>query len=150
MCEIVSFIVSPDFLKIFIPSCIAIGVAFYSHKSAVSRQIDEQRRKQRVEYLENAFRSLLMFSNNPNKYEGSANLRNAAISIQFLGTKWQVEQMQELIETLGKSGANFSFDPLLVSLRNELREFLDLGHLDGKVYWTHPIHGQSDDAGLHK
>jgi len=150
MYEVVSFIGSPDFLKIFIPSCIAIGVAFYSHKSAISRQINEQRRKQRVEYLENSFRSLLMFSNNPNKYEGSISLRDAAISIQFLGTKWQVEQMRKLIETLGKDGATFSFDPLLASLRNELRASLDLEALDEIVYWTHPIQPQSDDARPHK
>ena len=147
MCEFSSFLVSPDFLKIFIPSVIAIVVAFYSHTSAVTRQINEHKLKQRIEHLSNSFRSLLMFSGNPNQEEGSKHLRDALISIQFLGTKWQVDQMQQLIDTLGTEGAVFSFDPLLASLRDELRENLDLEKIEGKVYWSHPtFHQQSESS----
>lgn len=145
MYQFLTSLISPDFLKVFVPSIIAIMVARHSHKSAVTRQINEHKLKQRIDHLSNSFRSLLMFSGNLNEEEGSKHLRDALISIQFMGTKWQVEQMQQLIETLNTEGAVFSFDPLLASIRDELRSHLDLEMLQGEVYWCHPTyHKQSE------
>ncbi|WP_025653071.1 MULTISPECIES: hypothetical protein [Psychrobacter] len=143
MSRFLAIFVSIDFLKIFIPAIIAIATAFYSHQSAVKLQINEQKSEQRIDHLKKSFKSLLMYSSNPNKEEAAKHLRDASISIQFMGTKWQVEQMQQLIDSeLGTGDSDFSFDPLIASLRDELRESLDLEELEGKVYWVHPIHNE--------
>ena len=147
MSQLLAIFISSDFLRIFIPAIIGIVVALYSHKSAVTRQIDEQKLEQRIDHLKKSFKSLLMFSGNSNKEEAAKHLRDASISIQFMGTKWQVEQMQKLIDSeLGKGDPNFSFDPLLASLRDELRKSLDLEELEGKVYWIHPKYNELSES----
>ena len=127
---------SLEFWKIAIPSLIAIVIALVSHQLAVSRQIREQRKKQKIEYLIEAFSSLMSFSNNPNKQEAAVHLRSAAMKIQFMGSKSQDKQMKELIDSLIKKN-DFNFDPLLCSLRDELRSELTLEKLEGNVYWVH-------------
>lgn len=136
MSQLFAFFVSIDFLKIVIPAAIAVAIAFHTYKSAVKLQINERKSEQRIDYLKESFKSLLMYSGNLNKKEALKHLRDASIYIQFMGTKEQVEQMHKLINSeLGKGDLNFSFDPLLKSLRDELRESLELEKLEGNVYW---------------
>ena len=131
-------LLSADFMKIFVPSIIAITVAFFSHRSAVTRQLNEQRRQERVKYLVSAFRSLMMASNNPNLSEAALSFRDASIGIQFLGTADQAEMMRAAIHKIVNKG-DVNLDPLLSSLREDLRAELKLGPLHGTpVYWTHP------------
>lgn len=128
---------SVEFWKIAIPSLAAIVIAFLSHQLAVSRQFSEQRKKQRIEYLTSSFKSLMMYSNNPDELEGLKHLRDATIGIQFLGSKYQVQQMQTILDKF-KAGESAELDPLICSLRDELRQELDLEKVDGNVYWAHP------------
>lgn len=139
MCEFLSFLVSPDFLKILIPSLIAIGVAFYSHRKAVDRNISEQRKSEKVKSISLAFKSLLLFSKNPNKNEAANGLREAAMIIQTLGTEWQISEIGKAIEAASGQRALYNLDPLLLSLRNDVRSELDLPLVQGTVYWTHPM-----------
>jgi hypothetical protein len=125
-----------EFWKIAIPALVAILLAMASYQFSVSRQITEQRRKQRVEYLIGAFRSLMLFSNNPDKQAAGENLREAAIAIQFFGTQEQSRALQKFLQEYQRGESDL--DPLLFSLRNDLRKELDLGELIEPVYWTHP------------
>ena len=129
---------SAEFWKIAIPSVAAIVIAFLSHQLAVSRQLAEQRKKQRIEYLISSFKSLMMFSNNPDGTEGAKHLRDATMSIQFLGSKYQVHQIQTILENLKKQDELVELDPLICSLRDELRQELGLEKVAGNVHWTHP------------
>jgi hypothetical protein len=133
MCELFT---SYEFWKIGLPALIAISVAFVSHQLAVSRQLAEQRRKQKIDYLISSFTSLMMYSNNRDK-EAVSHLRNASIAIQFLGTSEQSKLMQEFIDTLSE-GKSAELDPLLFSLRNDIRSELNLEKITGPVYWVHP------------
>lgn len=139
MCDVfIGVISSIEFWKVVIPAIVAIGIAFLSHQWAVSRQLAEQKKKMRVEYLASSFRSLMMFSNNPRKHEGAEHLREATIAIQFLGNKSQVEMLHGIVDELLKPNGKAELDPLLASLRDELREELNLEKVEGNIYWTHP------------
>ncbi len=128
---------SPDFWKIAAPALIAVAIAFASHQLGLSRQLAEQRRKQRIEYLISSFKALMMFSNNQNRDEGAKNLRDAAISIQFLGKPKQVDLMRDIIDRLS-SRRDVDLDVLLFSLRDDIRLELKIEPVTGPVYWTHP------------
>lgn len=128
---------SVEFLKVLVPSVIAILLAFISHQLAKTREINESRRKHKIDYLLKAYQALMTFSNNPNELESAIALRDACITIQIYGSKWQVEQVRKLNDTMRKDGT-FELDPLLNNLRDELRNILKLEMVDGNVYWTHP------------
>ena len=129
---------SIEFHTLFVPATIAIVAAVLSHWFAVSRQLREQRRQERVEYLSDAFKSLMLFSNNPDEKEASKGLRDAAMLIQFMGTPEQSKMLRGIIEDL-KNENTASLDPLLASLRDDLRFELSLSSETGEpIYWTHP------------
>lgn len=134
MCALLS---SVEFWKIALPSIIAIVLAVISHQFAISRQLAEQRRKQRIEYLISSFTALMMYSNNQDKRVASEKLREASISIQFLGTSGQVEMMRTILAGLG-AGETVNLDPLIFSLRDDIRRELGIEQVSGPVYWTHP------------
>ena len=79
----------------------------------------------------------MMFSNNQNRDEGAKNLRDAAISIQFLGKPKQVDLMRDIIDRLS-SRRDVDLDVLLFSLRDDIRLELKIEPVTGPVYWTHP------------
>ena len=151
MCKTIKNIISSvEFWKIIIPASVAIFVAYESHQLAVSRQIEaqklivsrqinEQIRKHRIDYLISSFNDLMMFSNNPDKQEGAKHLRDAAISTQFLGSSDQIEKMRTVLDIiLNKPNEVAELDPLLISLRTEIRNYLDLEPVSGGIYWLHP------------
>lgn len=133
-----------EFWKIFIPSLVAIFVAFGSHQLAVYLQLAEYRRKQRTEYLIGAFKALMMNSNNPNMDEAVPALREAAILIQFLGTDDQARLMNDVLEKM-LSDQPASLDPLLESLRNDIRKELKLEPIDRSIFWIHPKKGETSE-----
>lgn len=126
-----------EFWKILVPSVIAIVVAVWSHQSAVKRQLAEYRRKQRTEYLISAFKALMLNSNNENLKEAVPALRDAAILIQFMGTQRQVEMLNDVIDKMSKR-ESASLDPLLSSLRDDIRNELKLGSIESRMFWIHP------------
>lgn len=128
---------SVEFLKILVPSVIAILIAFISHQLAKNKEITESRRKHKIDYLLKSYQALMTFSNNPNELESAIALREACITIQIYGSKWQVDQVRKLNDAILK-GDNFSLDPLLNNLRDELRNILKLEKVEGNVYWNHP------------
>lgn len=91
------FIESAKFWEITVPVIFAVLVALVSHQLSVWRQIKEQRKTKKIEYLMSAFHSLMYFSKNPNQNEGAHHLRDASIQIQFLGSESQVNMMKKLI-----------------------------------------------------
>ena len=128
---------SIEYLKILIPSIITVLIAFGSHQLAVYRTLSEYRRKQKTEYLISAFKALMINSNNPNMREAVPALRDALILIQFFGSKEQAEMMNEVADVM-LSGRCASLDPLLASLRNDIRKELHIEKLDTKIFWLHP------------
>ncbi|MGV0886002.1 hypothetical protein V6760_03905 [Acinetobacter venetianus] len=134
------FYTSESFFKILIPSILAIILAFLSHQLAISRSLKEKRNNHKIEYLLKAYENLLIFSQNPDRKESFLALRSASMTIQIYGTPWQVEQVRELItiSTSSNEEEQFSLDPLLNSLRDELRSELKLEKISGNVYWVQP------------
>jgi hypothetical protein len=126
-----------EYWKIIIPSAVASLVAFASHQLAVYRTFSEYRRKQRTEYLIAAFKAVMMNSNNTNLKEAVPALRDAAILIQFMGTQEQSTMLNHVLDTIAKH-EDASLDPLLKSLRDDIRKELKLGPISSRIFWIHP------------
>jgi hypothetical protein len=126
-----------EYLKILFPSLVAVLIAIGSHQLAVFRTLSEYRRKQRTEYLIAAFKALMINSNNPNVHEAITALRDAAILIQFLGSKSQAKMMSDVAEAM-INAETASLDPLLASLRDDIRRELHIEKIDTKIFWLHP------------
>ncbi|RLD32185.1 MAG: hypothetical protein DRI72_07590, partial [Bacteroidetes bacterium] len=54
-------------------------------------------------------------------------------NIQLYGSKEEVKLARELIENLGKPGVQF--DPLLNTIRDNLRLEFNLEKIEGNTYW---------------
>jgi hypothetical protein len=79
----------------------------------------------------------MMNSNNLNTEESIPALREAAILIQFLGSQEQIDMMQKVMEVM-LTGGEASLDPLLASLRDDIRDELRLGRVNSRIFWLHP------------
>lgn len=130
-------LLSEEFLKILIPALIAIIVAVLSHQLAKTRELNEERRKHKIAYLLKAYTSLMNHTNNPNELEGTLALRDAVQTIQIYGSKWQVNELNRILKLI-ELNKTADLDPILNNLRDELREKLSLGKVEGDIYWVHP------------
>lgn len=126
-----------EYFKILIPAVIAIIVAFLSHQFAKTRELNEERRKHKIDYLLKAYTSLMIHANNPNELERTLALRDAVLTIQIYGSKWQVKELDNILKLI-MAGETAELDPILNNLRDELREKLSLGKVEGNIYWVHP------------
>jgi hypothetical protein len=123
---------------------VAIITAFFAHKWAVDRGIQEAQRKQKLEYLLSASTDLMLASHNPDLKEAANLLQRASIKIQFLGTLEQIDLIQTEIKSLntGKS----DLDPILQSLRKEVRKELRLDPTASAIMWTRYMQGTKTNA----
>ena len=97
------------------------------HYFNLRRELAAEKRKLRVSYLIEAYRRIEDAGNRPLK-KGSKQLDNmetAIADIQLLGTPHQVLLVQNIVVEFAKNGSS-SFDPILISLRRDLRKELEL------------------------
>lgn len=116
---------------------IVIGIAgWYIVHFLTSRRDRVQRRRQlSTEHLIEAYRILTReISNRPLSKEKTTKLENIVSDIQLFGSVKQVELAQELVDTMTRN-EKFDLDPLINSLRNDLRKQLRLKPVQGNVKW---------------
>ena len=108
------------------------GVAHYL---TVMRDASNKRREIRLQYLIDAYRILTNeVSRRDLTPERGEKLENLLSDIQLFGSSNQVELARQLANEVA-SGASFELDPLITSLRDDLRKELNLSEVSGNVKW---------------
>ena len=128
--------VSVQLVQIVIPALVALAVVGLTHLFTHRRDLEKERRQQRVDYLVTAFRSLTKGVNHPRLYEVADELSQAIANIQLFGTAEQVRLAQKFAIELGTHKAA-SMDDLLMQLRDNLRSELGAEPVSGRVLWLH-------------
>ena len=123
-----------QYLTLGIPAAIALIICVGSHQFAAWRDRENKRREQRVAYLIGAFRALASASHHPRIHEIAKEVEQAIADIQFFGTKAQIELARIFVHAL-VTKQNADLDPLLSSLRDELRKEIGREAYEGDIVW---------------
>jgi hypothetical protein len=105
-----------------------------AHWFSLKREVSAEKRKTRIAYMLEAYRTLEFAGNRPigPDPEHVKNLERALADIQLLGTPAQVRLAVRFINDFSSYGTA-SFDPLLYDLRQSLRSELELEHIVDKL-----------------
>lgn len=136
-----------------ISSIITVAVAlsgwFIVHRLSAWRDRSNHKRKMQTDFLVTALRNLANSANRP--YEKGAihlkDLECAVVDIQLFGSKQQVQLAQDFAAELAEAG-HASPDPLINSLRQDLRKELGYEQINGNVRWLR-VDGGVNDAKHH-
>lgn len=94
-----------------------------------------KRRDLTIGHLINAYRVLTNdISHRPNTKERSIKLENILSDIQLFGSIEQIKMARDLADVVA-SRESFELDPLINSLRDDLRKQLELKQVNGNVKW---------------
>ena len=120
---------------------ITVGVALVGwlvvHRFSAWRDRVNHKRKMQTDFLVRAFQSLANSANRPFSpgAEHLKDMENALADIQLFGSKSQVQMVENFAEEFAQSNSA-SLDPLLNSLRKDLRDELGYDHIKGNVKWV--------------
>lgn len=124
-----------DYVKIIITIFLAALGWLIAHYFTAKRDGINKRREIRLQYLINAYQVLTNDIShrdlNPSRNE---KLENLLSDIQLFGSDEQVSLAKKLATDI-TDGIGFELDPLISSLRNDLREELNLSKINGNVKW---------------
>lgn len=124
-----------DYLKIIITISLAVIGWIVGYYFTTRKDINQKRRDISIEHLINAYRILTTeISHRKETSERNIRLENILSDIQLFGSNEQVELAKELMDTL-VSGGEFQLDPLINSLRTDLRKIIGLKRIEGNVKW---------------
>jgi hypothetical protein len=96
-----------------------------AHRQEMERARANEKRRQRIEYLIQAYRRLEAASNRSDPKNDLSGLESAIADVQLFGSARQVELAQQFATHFAGEGAA-SLDTLLQELRRDLRSELDL------------------------
>ena len=112
---------------------------FVVHRLTAWRDRVNHRRQMKTEYLISAYRSLANSANRP-PTENSPYFRDmesAIADIQLFGTKRDIELVYSFLTEFDQRG-QATLDPLLLELRNRLRDELGYEEVAENVRWFRP------------
>lgn len=121
-------------LALLIPTGVAIVSWFVGSWLSVRRDRTNKRRDLRVQYLIDAYRRLQAAGHRPLLPPYSADLESAIADVQLFGNPAQIAAAQKFASEMASHG-QASLDDLLASLRNNLRNELQLERVEGN-----PVH----------
>lgn len=107
------------------PLLAAVVGGLVVHLAARRRDVANERRRQRVDYLVGAYRSLTRAAHRPLSEETAESFEDALSDVMLLGNPEQIRLARDTIDSLAER-REASMDSLLISLRNALRQELDL------------------------
>jgi hypothetical protein len=124
-------------IPLLVTTVVAIIGWLIGHYLNSQRDRQNKRREVRVQYLIDAYRRLEAGSSRGaiDKTEYGKGFESAIADIQLLGSEEQARMAKEVAIAIATRKSNASSGPLLMSLRNALRNELDLGSLNEE-----PIH----------
>jgi hypothetical protein len=128
--------ISVQLVQVVVSAVVALAVVGLTHLFTHRRDLEKDRRQQRVDYLVTAFRALTKGVNHPRLYEVADELSQAIANIQLFGTPEQVRLAQKFAIELG-TNKTASMDDLLMQLRDSLRSELGAEPVSGRVLWLH-------------
>jgi len=127
-----------DYLKIIVTVILAAVGWVIAHYFTDRRQASAKRRDIVTEHLVKAYRVLAYdIQQLESPLERLEKLQVVICDIQLFGSVEQIELVKDLISGLVNSG-DFSLDPLINSLRGDLRKQLNLSVVSGNVKWVRP------------
>ena len=118
-----------------IPSTLVVAGWFFAHWLTARRELATRRREARLKALEAAYMRLATSSNRELTNELIDKLETFVSEIQLYGTPKQIALMGEIVETFKIPGAGVPYDPILIDLRNTIRNQLQLEPVAGGVWW---------------
>ncbi len=99
------------------------------------RDVENQKRKIRTDYLVNVFRFLATSVSNRNlSKEDWRKFEDIIADIQLFGTPEQIGLLKEVTNQIAEK-KEFDLDPILNDLRDHLRRDLNLESIDGNIRW---------------
>ena len=130
---------SKVFLPLFLTAIITIIGWFIAHQLSSERNRINKHRDIRLEYLISAYLSLADASLRPPAPNSPyfQKMESAIADIQLFGSESQIEQVKAFLQEYDTKGKG-SLDPLMNSLRNDLRKELKLSQIKENVHWFRP------------
>jgi hypothetical protein len=119
-------------ITLLIPTLVAVVSWFAGNWLAVRRDRANKRRDLRVKYLVDAYRRLEAASHRPLLPPYSLDIESAVADIQLFGRPDQVNAAQKFAQEMAQQH-KASLDDLLSSLRNDLRDELQLERVAGQL-----------------
>ena len=124
-----------DYVKIAVSIALAVCGWMFAHSRTSKRDIANKRRELQIQYLIDAYRVLINeISQREATKERSKLLENVITDVQLFGTGDQVELAKKLASDICEN-KEFELDPLINSLRDELRQELNIENVSGNVQW---------------
>ena len=124
-----------DYLKIIVTITLAVIGWIFAHYFSNKRAIASKRRGIVTEHLIKAYRILTSeISQREHTPERKKNLENILSDIQLFGSLEQVKLAKTLANEI-VSTSEYELDPLINSLRSDLRTELNLEYVKGNVVW---------------
>lgn len=123
-----------QFMQVVVPALVALVVVALSHLFSVHRDQENKRREQRIGYLVSVFRALSKANHHPRLYEIADDVEQAVTDIQLFGTPRQVQLALTFATQLGTT-PEADLDPLLIELRDSLRQELGRKPVTGTMRW---------------
>jgi hypothetical protein len=119
-------------LPLLVTTALAIGSWFFGHWLSTSRDRANKKRDLRLSFLLEAYRRLENGGSRDSiaNTDFAAGFESAIADIQLLGTTEQIVLAKNMIYMIARGDPQASSGLLLLSLRDELREYLDLDALN--------------------
>jgi hypothetical protein len=121
----------------FIGACVVALGWLISHKLTIERETAAKRRDQHLTYLVPAYQALaklIPYNNAGRLDEIDEELQKAIANIQFFGNAQQIQLVRDFTDNLVRKNI-INADPLLLSLRDELRRELGKESVVGPIRW---------------
>lgn len=124
-----------DYLKILVTVVLAVTGWLIGHWYTAKRDTANKRRELVVSYLVTAYRVLANdISNREPTQKSNRALEDVLSDIQLFGSEEQVTLARQLATDVA-SGKGFDLNPLINSLRDDLRCELNLSPVTGNTVW---------------
>lgn len=124
-----------DYIKIIITIALAIIGWLVANNFTTKRDVANKQRELVINHLIQTYRIITNeISHREETPERSLKLENILTDIQLFGSNEQITLAKQLANEVAAGGV-FELDPLILSLRNDLRNQLNLSKVTGNVKW---------------
>lgn len=123
---------------------VALGGWFVVHRLTAWRDRVNYKRKMQTDFLVKAFQGLSGAANCPPTSGGQhfRDMERAIADIQLFGSRAQIELVEKFMHEFEET-KRASLDPLLNSLRKDLRKELGYEQITSNVWWFRPEGGET-------